>query len=104
MGKYRDIFKKELTGKTFLLNDRMRLFGKIISPSVLYGCASWTMTSWRKRKLQTTPRRILRIILQQGGRSKNTAETISTESSDDDSPIPGPNDDKVEEDEDEEEL
>jgi hypothetical protein len=53
-------FKKELCGRCFPLSDRLRLFEATVTPSVLYGCGSWTMTKEREQSLRmlkssTTP-------------------------------------------------
>ena len=44
----------------------MRLFGKVITPTVLYGCATWTMTAERDTKLRSAQRKMLRKILGKG--------------------------------------
>jgi len=57
-------FKKELCCKDYPLKDRLRLFNAVITPSVLYGSCSWTMTRDRERRLQVAHRRMLRYVCQ----------------------------------------
>ena len=60
--------KQELASKTYSLNDRLRLFDAVITPTVLYGAECWTMTKAMENMLQRTQRRMLRIVLGQGRR------------------------------------
>ena len=60
--------KDELTRKTYALSDRLRLFDAVVSPTVLYGSETWTLTKEMERSLKTTQRRMLRAILGQGRR------------------------------------
>ena len=57
--------KDELTKKTYALSDRLRLFDAVVSPAVLYGSETWTLTKEMERALRTTQRRMLRAILSQ---------------------------------------
>ena len=50
------------------MSDRLRLFESVISPTVLYGSETWTLTAEMARLLKTTQRRMLRTILGQGRR------------------------------------
>ena len=61
-------FKHELTKKTYSLSDRLRLFESVVTPTVLYGSETWTLTAEMARLLKTTQRRMLRMILGQGRR------------------------------------
>ena len=61
-------YKHELTKKTYSLSDRLRLFESVVSPTVLYGSETWTLTAEMARLLKTTQRRMLRMILGQGRR------------------------------------
>ena len=38
------LLKHELTTKTYSIKDRLRLFHGTVTPTVLYGCSSWTLT------------------------------------------------------------
>ena len=60
--------KQELASKTYSLNDRLRFFDAVITPTVLYGAECWTMTKAMENMLQRTQRRMLRIMLGQGRR------------------------------------
>ena len=54
--------KAELCCKHYSLSDRVRLFEAVITPVVLHGCSSWTLTSSLERGLKTTWRRMLRFV------------------------------------------
>ena len=60
--------KDELTKKAYSLSDRLRLFDAVVTPAVLYGAETWTLTKEMERTLRTTQRRMLRTILGQGRR------------------------------------
>ena len=55
-------FKKQLCHPHYTLHQRLRLFDAIITPSVLYGCASWTLKAEMVQKLKKTQRMMLRKI------------------------------------------
>jgi len=55
--------KQELTSSCYSLNDRLRLFQGTITPTVLYGSASWTMTTELENQLRKSHRQMLRMIL-----------------------------------------
>ena len=57
--------KDELTKKVYALSDRLRLFDAVITPAVLYGAETWTLTKELERALRTAQRRMLRAILGQ---------------------------------------
>ena len=40
--------KDILCGKSYPMRDRLRLFNATVTPTVLYGCGSWTMTDARE--------------------------------------------------------
>ena len=46
--------KDELTRKTYALSDRLRLFDAVVTPAVLYGAETWTLTKEMERALRTT--------------------------------------------------
>ncbi|CAE8646981.1 unnamed protein product [Polarella glacialis] len=52
--------KKTLCDRSHSLKARLKLFDATITPAVLYGSCSWTMTAARERMLQTAQRRMLR--------------------------------------------
>ena len=55
--------KQELTSSCYSLNDRLRLFQGVVTPTVLYGSASWTMTVDLENHLRRSHRQMLRMIL-----------------------------------------
>ena len=61
-------YRDELTKKRYSLSDRLRLFDSVVSPTVLYGSETWTLTKEMAKVLKTTQRRMLRMILGQGRR------------------------------------
>jgi len=74
-------YKQELTKKSYSLSDRLRLFDSVVSPTVLYGSETWTLTAEMARLLKTTQRRMLRTILGQGRR--RTQRVLEPTSDDD---------------------
>ena len=48
----------------YSLNDRLRLVHGTVTPTVLYGSETWTMTKELEQKLQRTQRKMLRMIVQ----------------------------------------
>ena len=56
-------YREELRNKDVPLKLRMKLFHFVVTPTTLYGCSSWVMTSTREKKLQATQMRMTRIIL-----------------------------------------
>ena len=56
-------FRAELTDKHYSLEHRMKLFGSVVQPTILYGCCSWTLTTKRQQKLKTIQRKMLRQVL-----------------------------------------
>ena len=55
--------KQELTGKHYSVNDRLRLFHGTVTPTVLYGCEAWALSTELEHRLQKTQRQMLRMIL-----------------------------------------
>ena len=55
--------KEELTGKHYSINDRLRLFHGTVTPTVLYGCETWALSTELEHRLQKTQRQMLRMIL-----------------------------------------
>ena len=79
-------YKHELTKKTYSLSDRLKLFESTVSPTVLYGSETWTLTVEMARLLKTTQRRMLRMILGQGRRRiERTHEAANEDQSPDES-------------------
>ena len=72
--------KEELVNKRYSLNDRLRLFESVISPTVLYGSECWTMSKNMENMLRTAQRKMLRSILGHGRRRiANDAEDSGSE-------------------------
>ena len=72
--------KDELIKKKYALSDRLRLFDAVVTPAVLYGAGTWTLTKEMERALRTTQRRMLRAILGQGRRKiERTTERTHAE-------------------------
>ena len=57
------IFKQELTDKAVPISLRLKLFHSVITPTALYGCGSWVMTSARQATLRSAQLKMLRSIL-----------------------------------------
>jgi hypothetical protein len=76
--------KDELTKRKYALSDRLRLFDAVVTPAVLYGAETWTLTKEMERALRTTRRRMLRAILGQGRRrmERTTGNTSAQENGD----------------------
>ena len=54
--------KDELTGKQYALKQRLRLFDAVVSPTVLYGCETWSLRKRDEQFLRCTQRKMLRMI------------------------------------------
>ena len=55
--------KADLCGKHASLKSRLKLFNATVTPTVLYGSGSWTMTADGEKLLRTIQRRMLRWML-----------------------------------------
>ena len=55
--------KQELTGYKYSLSDRLRLFHGTVTPTILYSCEAWTLTTELENRLRRTQRQMLRMIL-----------------------------------------
>ena len=85
--------KQELTGKTYSLNDRLRLFNGTVTPTVLYGSEAWTMTREIEQRIRTTQRQMLRMIVRVPRRVVETqaecaASDVTSEEGDEHKEIP----------------
>ena len=54
--------KQELTNRHYSLNDRLRLFEAVVTPTFLYGSGAWTLTQQMESKIRCVQRRMLRMI------------------------------------------
>ena len=57
------IYRSELTGKCYDIERRLKLFKAVVQPTLLYGCACWTLTRAREQLIRTTQRKMLRQIM-----------------------------------------
>ena len=57
--KYKDIF----TSKSYAFSLRAKLLESVVTPAVLYGAGTWTLTKAMEAKLVTTKRQMLRKML-----------------------------------------
>lgn len=69
------MLKQELTGHRYSLRDRLRLFHGTVTPTILYGCEAWTLTSELENRLRRTQRQMLRMILHAPRRRHDTQNT-----------------------------
>eukprot|EP00973_Karenia_brevis_P022706 3125287-Karenia_brevis.AAC.1 len=83
-GKF-NVYRQELTSKTYPLKERLRLFDATITATVLYGSASWTLTQDSEMLLERTQRRMLRLIIGTTRRQKQppTEQHQNTQSTQD---------------------
>ena len=54
--------KGELCNKFYRLRDRAKLFDAVVTPAVLYGSATWSLTQCLEQQLITVRRRMLRYV------------------------------------------
>ena len=54
--------KQELTSRHYSLNDRLRLFEAVVTPTFLYGSGTWTLTQQMESKVRRVQRRMLRMM------------------------------------------
>ena len=69
------MLKQELTGPTYSQSDRLRLFHGTVTPTILYGCEAWTLTTDLANRLRRTQRQMLRMIVRVPRRT--SANTIT---------------------------
>ena len=85
--------KQELTGRTYSLNDSLRLFNGTVTPTILYGSETWTMTTEIEKRIRVTQRQMLRMIVRVPRRvvqpsDGSTAGDATSEPADDTFEIP----------------
>ena len=80
------VYRKELTDKHISLSDRLRLFNSVVSPTMLYGCSSWTATGSRERKIRGCQRKMLRTMLGKGRAQKKVEDNGCSKALDDQPP------------------
>ena len=57
-------YKQELTSNSHLLRHRLRLFDTVVFPTMNYASGTWTLTKEHERMIQSTQRKMLRLIIQ----------------------------------------
>lgn len=55
--------KAELCSKHYALESRLKLFETVVTPTALYGCSAWALTSRMGNTSKTTRRKMLRYVL-----------------------------------------
>ena len=63
-------YKQVLTSRTYMLRHRLRLFDAVVSPTMNYASGTWTLTKEHERMIQSTQRKMLRLIIQMKRRYK----------------------------------
>ena len=74
--------KEELCSKSYRLCHRLRLFGSVITPTVMYSAGTWTMTARREQLLKKTQRQMLRMMTKIGRKAECAGRSTSDTSSD----------------------
>ena len=57
-------YRQELTSKKYMLKLRLRLFDATVSPTLCYAAGTWTPNKEHERMIQSTQRKMLRLIIQ----------------------------------------
>ena len=57
-------YKQELAPKSYLLQNRIRLFNMVISPTLSNASGTWTLTKEHERMIRSIQRKMLRLIVQ----------------------------------------
>ena len=57
-------YRQELTSKKYMLKLRLRLFDATVSPTLCYAAGTWTPSKEHERMIQSTQRKMLRLIVQ----------------------------------------
>ena len=57
-------YRQELPSKNYMLNHRLRLFDAAMSPTICYAAGTWTPNKEHERMIQSTQRKMLRLIIQ----------------------------------------
>ena len=63
-------YRQELTSKNYMLKHRLRLFDATVSPTLCYAAGTWTPNREHERMIQSTQRKMLRLIIQTKRRYK----------------------------------
>ena len=57
-------YRQELTSKNYMLKHRLRLFDATVSPAICYAAGTWTPNKDYEIMIQSTQRKMLRLIIQ----------------------------------------
>ena len=57
-------YRQELKSKNYMLKHRLRLFDAAVSPTVCYAAGTWAPNKEHERMIQSTQRKVLRLIIQ----------------------------------------
>ena len=57
-------YRQELTSKNYMLKHRLRLFDATVSPTICYAAGTWAPNKEHERMIQSTQRKMLRLIIQ----------------------------------------
>jgi hypothetical protein len=70
------IYRNELLDRDIPVKHRLKLFDAVITPTMLYSSGTWVMTIERQRRLRTTQRRMLRMMLSSKRKYKDNERTV----------------------------
>ena len=57
-------YRQELTSQNYMLKHRLRLFDATVSPTICYAVGTWASNKEHERMIQSTQRKMLRLIIQ----------------------------------------
>ena len=57
------VFRNELNDRNVPLALRLKLFDAVVTPTILYGSETWTMTKQLQKKLRATQRKMMRLLI-----------------------------------------
>ena len=63
-------YRQELTSRNFLLKHRLWLFDAVITSTICYASGTWTPTKQHERMIESTQRKMLRLVIQMKRRYK----------------------------------
>ena len=69
-------YRQELTSKKYMLKLRLRLFDATVSPTLCYAAGSWTPSREHERMIQSTQRKMLRLIIQTKRKNKKMEKHV----------------------------
>ena len=70
-------YRQELTSKDYRLCHRLRLFNKVITPTMTYASGTWTLTQKHEKMIKTAQRKMLRLIVQTKRKYKSIKVTAN---------------------------